>query len=85
MVSKWWIDASFQVHPDCRSHSGAEFNLGKRTPFAGCRKQKVIGKSSPEVEQIAVDDFSGQVLWTKNLLRAQGYVIKKSCWRRAVG
>lgn len=78
MIAKWWIDASFAVHADCRSHSGATFSLGKGTPYAGCRKQKVNGKSSTEVELIAVDDFIGQVLWTKNFLCAQGYAIKKS-------
>lgn len=78
MVAKWWIDASFAVHPDCRSQSGAMFSLGKGAPYAGCLKQKINGKSSTEVEVIAVDDFIGQVLWTQYFLQAQGYDIPRS-------
>ena len=78
MVAKWWIDASFAVHPDCRSQSGAVLSLGKGAPYSGCQKQKVNGKSSTEVELIAVDDFVGQVLWTQYFLQAQGYEVPKS-------
>lgn len=78
MVAKWWIDASFAVHPDFRSHSGAAFSLGKGTPYTGCQKQKINGKSSTEAELIAVDDFINQVLWTQNFLNAQGYNVEKS-------
>ena len=27
-VTKWWIDASYGVHPDCRSHTGSVMTLG---------------------------------------------------------
>jgi hypothetical protein len=26
---KWWIDASFAVHPDMQSHTGGTMSLGK--------------------------------------------------------
>lgn len=76
-VAKWWIDASFAVHPDCTSHSAATFTLGKGKPYSGCLKQKVNGKSSTEAEVVAVADFIGQVLWTQNFLRAQNYLAVK--------
>ncbi len=25
---RWWVDASFAVHPDCKSHTGAVLTLG---------------------------------------------------------
>lgn len=78
MVAKWWIDASYAVHPDCRSHSGATFSLGKGTLYSGSHRQKLNSKSSTEAEVIAVDDFIGQVLWTQYFLQAQGYAVKKS-------
>ena len=77
-VAKWWIDASFAVHSDCRSQSGAAFTLGRGAPYSSSKKQKVNGKSSTEAELIAVDDFMGQVLWTQNFLRAQGYWVQSS-------
>lgn len=60
------------------AHSGAVLSLGKGTPYEGCLKQKINGKSSTEVEIIAVDDFIGQVLWTQYFLQAQGYDIPRS-------
>lgn len=78
MVAKWWVDASFAVHPDCRSHSGGMLSLGGGAPYAGSRRQKLNGKSSTEAELIAVDDFIGQVLWTQQFLRAQGYETMRS-------
>ena len=26
---KWWVDGSFAVHPDLKSHTGATMSLGK--------------------------------------------------------
>jgi hypothetical protein len=28
-VVRWWVDASFTVHPNMRSHTGAVLSLGK--------------------------------------------------------
>lgn len=36
MVAKWWIDASFAVHSDFWSHSGAALSLEMGKPFSGC-------------------------------------------------
>lgn len=38
---KWWVDASFAVHPDMRSHTGATMTLGKGSPFSLSTKQKL--------------------------------------------
>jgi len=27
--AKWWVDSSYAVHPDMRSHSGIMMTLGK--------------------------------------------------------
>jgi hypothetical protein len=31
---KWWIDASFTVHPDMKSHTGGTFSLGKGSVYS---------------------------------------------------
>jgi hypothetical protein len=35
---KWWIDASFAVHPDMRSHTGGTSSLGKGSVYSMSRK-----------------------------------------------
>lgn len=78
MIAKWWIDSSFAVHPDSKSHSGAIMSLGKGSLYSGCQKQKPNGRSSTEAQLISVDDFVGQILCTRNFLRAQDYSMGRS-------
>jgi hypothetical protein len=40
-VVKWYVDASFGVHPDFKSHTGAMMTLGKGVMQSIARKQKL--------------------------------------------
>ena len=77
-VIKWWVDASFAVHPDMRSHTGAVMTLGKGAMYSISSRQKLNGRSSTEGELIGVSDAMPQILWTRYFLEAQGYSIKES-------
>jgi hypothetical protein len=70
-----YVDASFGVHPDFRSHSGAVITLFRGTIWAKSSKQKLMTKSSTEAELVAISDVIGQVLWMRNFLEAQGYIL----------
>ena len=77
-VIKWHIDASFAVHPDFKSHTGAVMTMGGGAMQTLTRKQKLNSRSSTEAELIGVDDAITQVLWTKLFMEAQGYPIEKN-------
>jgi hypothetical protein len=68
-----YIDASYGVHQDCKSHTGAIISLGKGPIFVKSSKQKIVSRSSTEAELIALSDMAGQVIWTRNFLLALGY------------
>ena len=70
---KWWVDSSFAVHPDFRSHTGIAFSMGKGTPLCVSNKQKLNVKSSTEAELVGADDAMPYVLWTSYFLKEQGY------------
>jgi len=70
--AKWWVDSSYAVHPDMKSHTGIFMTLGKGATYTASCKQKLNTKSSTEAELVAVDDAMGQVLWTRHFLAAQG-------------
>ena len=72
-VLKWWIDASFAVHPNMRGHSGGGLSMGTGCPITGSTKQKLNTRSSTETEVVGVDDFMPSILWTRYFLMAQGY------------
>jgi len=74
-VIKWWVDVSFAVHPDFKSHSGGAMSLGKGVILAGSKKQKINTKSTAESEIVRVDDFSCQILWTNYFMAEQGYKV----------
>ena len=69
----WWIDASYAVHPDCKSHTGGIFTLGKGSIFTVSCKQKLNTKSSTEAELVAVDDCVPHMIWANYFLEEQGY------------
>jgi hypothetical protein len=77
-VVKWYLDASFAVHPDFKSHTGAVMMLGKGAMQSIARKQKMSVRSSTEGELVAVDDAATMILWTKLFLEAQGYDVEKN-------
>jgi hypothetical protein len=77
-MPKWWIDASYAVHDDCKGQSGGALSFGLGMALTFCRKQKLNVKSSTEAELVGVDDGLPLVLWTRHFLQEQGYNMKPS-------
>ena len=77
-VIKWFVDASFAVHPDFRSHTGAIMMMGTGAIQSASMKQKLNTRSSTEAEIVGVDDVTPKIFWTKLFMEAQGYGVKKN-------
>ena len=73
---KWWVDASFAVHPNMRGHSGGGLSLGRGFPTVSSTKQKLNTRSSTESELVGADDFMPAVLWTRYFMLSQGYHVR---------
>jgi len=74
-IIKWWVDASFGVLADMRSHTGSVMSLGKGAAYASSSKQKINTTSSTEAELVGIADALRQVLWTRYFIEAQGYEV----------
>jgi hypothetical protein len=74
-VIRWWVDASFAVHPDMKSHTGAVMSMGRGCAYAISRCQRLNTTSSTEVELVGVGNTMGLILWTRRFLQAQGYTV----------
>ena len=72
-IIKWWVDASYAIHANMRSHTGATMSIGRGMLYSKSAKQKLNSKSSTEAELIGASDMLGQTLWTLYFLRDQGY------------
>jgi Reverse transcriptase (RNA-dependent DNA polymerase) len=77
-IAKWWVDASYAVHPDMKSHTGGVFSLGKGGIYGTSTRQRINAKSSTEAELIGVAEVLPQILWTQYFLEAQGYTCDDS-------
>jgi hypothetical protein len=75
-ILKWWVDASFGVHSDMRSHTGGTMSMGKGSVYSTSTRQKLNTKSSTEAELVGVDDVMPMILWTRQFMEGQGYQIK---------
>ena len=77
-VIKWWVDASFAVHPDFKSHTGMAMSMGRGCPINASQKQKLNTDSSTSAELVGAHAGSTLILWTKLFLEAQGYEVKRN-------
>jgi hypothetical protein len=77
---KWYVDTSFAVHPDYKSHTGATMSYGDDNGVVQSisRKQKLNTRSSTESELVGVNNVSVMILWTKLFLEEQGYNINSN-------
>ena len=77
-VIKWYVDASFAVYPDFKSHTGAFMTYGEGAIQAISNKQKLNTRSTCESELVGVDDAATKIIWTKLFKEKQGYHIKRN-------
>ena len=90
----WYVDASFAVHPNMRSHTGGGLTMGRGFPITVSTKQKLTVKSLTEGELVGVDEIMPIMLWMRQFLLEQGYGIVENLllqdkkarfyWRRIV-
>ena len=72
-----YIDAAYAVHNDCKGQSGCIITIGRAgSIYSKSSVQKLNTKSSTECELVATADHSGQVIWVRNFLIEQGYIVK---------
>ena len=74
----WYVDAAFAVHPDMKSHTGANMTLGGGVVTSVSTKQKVNSRSSTEAELIGLDDVLSKIVWTLLFIEAQGFKVKSN-------
>ena len=73
-----YVDASYAVHPDMKSHTGGAVTLGTGAIMCKSTKQKLNTKSSTEAEVVGASDFLPTAIWTRMFLQAQGFVLTEN-------
>ena len=73
-----WVDASYAVHPDMRSHTGGCMSFGTGVLMPKSMKQKLNTKSSTEAETVGGSDYVSNVTWTELFLEHQGITLESN-------
>ena len=70
-----YIDASYAVHADKKSHTACIITLGKGTIYGKSSTQKLNTPSSTEAELVAMTEAGNQVIWIKSFMIHQEYEV----------
>ena len=71
-----WVDASYAVHDNMRSHMGGIIAIGRGIIHGKSSMQKLNTKSTTEAELVAVSEYLPYNIWMMMFLKEQGYEIK---------
>ncbi len=71
-LSRWWVDAAYAVHDNCRGHTGAGMSFDQGMALSYSWKQNINAKSSTEAELVGVDNPLGYILWAHYFMQEQG-------------
>ncbi len=77
-LSRWWVDAAYDVHDNCQGHKEAGMSFGQGMALSYFWKHKINTKSLTEAELVGVDDLLGYILWVGYFMVEQGYDMKPS-------
>jgi hypothetical protein len=73
-----WVDASFAIHGDMRSHTGGVISFGRGGLICKSKKQSINTKSTTEAELVGASDYLPNTLFVKMFMTAQGYPITQA-------
>ena len=71
-----WIDASYAVHDNMRSHLGGIMSMGVGVIHAKSSMNKVNTKSTTEAELVSVAEYLPYNIWFMHFMNEQGYELK---------
>ena len=71
-----WVDASYAVHDNMRSHMGGLMSMGIGLIHAKSAMNKINTKSTTEAELVSVGKYLPYNIWFMHLMETQGYKLK---------
>jgi hypothetical protein len=81
-VMQTWVDASYAVHSDMKSHTGGTVSFGRGSLMSKSSKQKLNTKSSTKAELVGASDYLPYAIWAKKFLKHQGYTIRENSFHQ---
>ena len=60
---RWWVDASYAVYWDSKSHTDMVMLMGLGAAMSGSWRQKLNTGRSTEAELVGIDDSLRYIMW----------------------
>jgi hypothetical protein len=70
-LSRWWVEAVYAIHDDCRGHTGAGMSFCQGMALSYSWKHEINTKSSTEAELVGVDNSLGYIFWARYFMVEQ--------------
>ena len=64
---RWYVDASYGVHSDCKGHTGMMMTLGAGASMSMSKAHKLNTKSSTKAELVSMYNALLDIVWVKYL------------------
>ena len=84
-ILKWWVDASFAVHPNMWGHSGGGLSLVLGFRIVSSTKQRINTRSSTLTELVGTYDFMLVICWIRYFMKSQRYRVLDNLFFRTTG
>ena len=84
-ILKWWVDASFDVHPNTRGNSGGGLSLVLGFRIVSSTKQRINTRSSTLTELVGTYDFMLVICWIRYFMKSQRYRVLDNLFFRTTG
>ena len=59
---RWWVDASYEVHWDCKVNTGAMISMGKGALVNIAKKHRLNTGSSTEAELVSIENVLSMMM-----------------------
>jgi hypothetical protein len=79
---KTWVDASYAVHADMKSHTGGVISFGTGAAMSKSTKQKLNVKSSTEAELVGASDYLPHAIWARKFMEKQGFKLVQNVFNQ---
>jgi hypothetical protein len=74
----WYVDASFAVHTNMRSHTGGGLTMGRGFPIVSSTNRKLNTRIFTDSELVGVDNMMPIIVWSCYFLMAQRYGVTQN-------
>ena len=77
-IVKCWVDASYEIHTDYRSHIGATISLGWVSVYIMSKRKNLNSRILTEAELIGAEDMIPGFIWSRYFIEVKWFNVEET-------